>query len=265
MNYYEYQAMAKADGQITFDPEWGQGRSIFGGLTGALVLSYITGTSDLSGRDLRTLNIHFCGATIAGEPCEFRHRILSEGRSVTQIEGQLLQNGEVKTAVIACFAIRRDSDLVVSAPQRTFESSPDRAIKMPFIQGHMPEFIRHFDLRYTSKGLPFSGTDETTISGWMRLKQTPERFTDPIIVTLIDAWPPAILPMLTERAPSSTITWNMEFIQPIASLEADDFLYYECTATQASAGYAHSEGKVYHPNGQLLALNRQLVGVYDKK
>ena len=51
---------------------------------------------------------------------------------------------------------------------------------------------------------------------------------------------------------------------PRPALDVDDLLYYECSAIEAGQGYAHTEGKIYHPNGQLLALNRQLVGVYDK-
>ena len=70
--------------------------------------------------------------------------------------------------------------------------------------------------------------------------------------------------MLSAPAPTSTITWNVEFMQPRAELDVEDMLYYECSAIEAGQGYAHTEGKIYHPNGQLLALNRQMVGVYDK-
>jgi acyl-CoA thioesterase len=70
--------------------------------------------------------------------------------------------------------------------------------------------------------------------------------------------------MMTVRAPSSTITWNIEFMHPRAPLDVEDLLYYECAAIQAGRGYAHTEGRIYHPNGQLLALSRQMVGVYDK-
>jgi acyl-CoA thioesterase len=34
---------------------------------------------------------------------------------------------------------------------------------------------------------------------------------------------------------------------------------------QAYFGYAHAEAKIFHPNGQLLALSHQLVGAYDKR
>jgi acyl-CoA thioesterase len=34
---------------------------------------------------------------------------------------------------------------------------------------------------------------------------------------------------------------------------------------QANLGYAHTDAKIFHPNGQLLAVSRQLVGVYDQR
>ena len=98
----------------------------------------------------------------------------------------------------------------------------------------------------------------------MRYAKPRESLDDATIVALIDAWPPAVLPMMTQRAPSSTITWNIEFMHPRAALEVEDMLYYECSALQSGQGYAHTEAKIYHPNGQLLALSRQMVGVYDK-
>ena len=103
MNYSYYEELAKVTNEVTVDDSWTQGRSVFGGMTAALVLTYIETQTGLSDRDLRTINIHFCGPAAEGEACELRYKILSEGKSVVQVEGQLLQNGAVKTQVIACF------------------------------------------------------------------------------------------------------------------------------------------------------------------
>ncbi|MGB1192525.1 MAG: acyl-CoA thioesterase, partial [Pseudomonadales bacterium] len=103
------------------------------------------------------------------------------------------------------------------------------------------------------------------VGGWVRLSESPDVFCDGALVALIDAWPPAILPMLEQVVPSSSITWNIEFLHPRKQLGADDYIYYECEAVQAVAGYAHSEAKIYDQEGRLIALSRQLVGVYEKK
>jgi acyl-CoA thioesterase len=266
MQFNQYRDLAKTETEFSISEEWGQGRSIFGGLTAALVLVHIESNIDLTGRDLRTVNIHFCGATLANSPCEFRHRVLSAGRSVIQVEGQLLQNGEVKTEIIACFTTQRVSAIEIAEPAKQFPIAAQDTREMSFDmkKGSAPFFVSYFDLRQTNNNFPFSGSDHSLITGWMRFAKPSEVLNDSSILALIDAWPPAVLPMMTTRAPSSTITWNVEFMHPRTDLEVEDLLYYECSAIEAGGGYAHTEGKIYHPNGQLLALNRQMVGVYDK-
>ena len=266
MQFLDYRELAKTESEFSISEEWGQGRSIFGGLTAALVLVHIESNIDLTGRDLRTVNIHFCGATMADTTCEFRHRILSAGRSVIQIEGQLLQNGEVKTEIIACFTTQRVSAIEITEPTKQFPVAVQDTSEMPveFKKGSAPLFVSYFDLRQTNDNFLFSGSNSSLITGWMRFAKPSEVLNDATILALIDAWPPAILPMMTTKAPSSTITWNVEFMYPRPPLEVEDLLYYECSGIEAGQGYAHTEGKIYHPNGQLLALNRQMVGVYDK-
>ena len=86
MDFEYYQTKIKQVSTFPIDSAWGQGRSAFGGLTAALVLTHIEEQTGLTDRDLRTINIHFCGAVILNEPCEFTHRVLSEGKSVFQDE-----------------------------------------------------------------------------------------------------------------------------------------------------------------------------------
>jgi acyl-CoA thioesterase len=266
MEFLHYRNLAKTETEFPISAGWAQGRSIFGGLTAALVLVHIESHIELTGRNLRTVNIHFCGAVIADMPCEFRHQVLSEGRSVTQIEGQLLQEGEVKTEIVACYTTDRSSAIEVDLPSKTFPvaAQDTKEMNFDFKQSSAPRFVSYFDLRQTNDNLPFTGSDHSLITGWMRFAKPSESLNDATILALIDVWPPAILPMMTVRAPSSTITWNIEFMHPRAPLDVEDLLYYECAAIQAGRGYAHTEGRIYHPNGQLLALSRQMVGVYDK-
>ena len=114
MDFEYYQTKIKQVSTFPIDSAWGQGRSAFGGLTAALVLTHIEEQTGLTDRDLRTINIHFCGAVILNEPCEFTHRVLSEGKSVFQVEGQLLQDGQVKTQIVACFGAQRQSSVQVA-------------------------------------------------------------------------------------------------------------------------------------------------------
>ena len=153
MNYSYYEELAKTTNELTVDDSWGQGRSVFGGLTTAMVLTYIETQIDFKDCDLRTINIHFCGAAIEGELCELTYKILSEGRSVIQVEGQLLQGGAVKTQVIACFSRQRVSAIQLSQPPMQFEKTPQDGMKMPFIKGVAPGFVAYLDTRFTSTSI----------------------------------------------------------------------------------------------------------------
>ncbi|CAA0121270.1 Uncharacterised protein [Halioglobus japonicus] len=265
MNFQYYKDKVQQVSEFPIDSEWGQGRSAFGGLTAALLLAHIEHKTGLTDRDLRTINIHFCGAVILDHPCTFTHRVLSEGKSVIQIEGQLLQEGQVKTQVVACFSMQRTSSIQVTHKPVFAAKSVSQSMRFPFIKGLVPDFLEYFDLRITEGSLPFSGSDQSKLAGWMRFADPVEPLNDSAMLALIDAWPPAVLPMLDNPAPASSITWNVEFIHPRAPLQRDDYLLYDCETVQADSGYAHTEAKIFHPNGQLLVLSRQLVGIYDNR
>jgi len=264
-NIHHYFELAKTQQNFAIDASWGQGRSIFGGISAALILTHIEAQTGLGDRDLRSVAVQFCGATTADAPCELSFQILSQGKSIVQVQGMLKQDGNVITSLNACFGFTRDSSLTVEAQTITPKTHFSECKAMPYMKGVVPEFVQHVDLRYTSGAFPFAGTDKTQVNGWMSFKDAPKTFTDSAILALIDAWPPAVLPMLDKPAPASSVTWSVEFVMPRAELASDDMLYYECDIKQAGLGYAHTEGQVYHPNGELLALTRQLVTIYDKR
>lgn len=265
MDFQYYKNKVQQVSEFPIDPRWGQGRSAFGGLTAALLLAHIEHKTGFTDRDLRTINIHFCGAVILDHPCEFTHRVLSEGKSVFQVEGQLLEDGQVKTQIVACFSAQRASSVQVTHKPVFAKKSVSQSTKFPLIKGVVPAFFADFDLRITEGSLPFSGSEQLKLAGWMRFTDPVEPLNDSAMLALIDAWPPAVLPMLDSPAPASSITWNVEFIQPRAPLQTEDYLFYDCDVVQADSGYAHTEAKIFHPNGQLLALSRQLVGLYDNR
>ena len=81
-------------------------------------------------------------------------------------------------------------------------------------------------------------------------------------IALMDAWPPTMLQMLRLPAPASTMSWDIEFINP--KLELDPAAWYasETEAQHIQDGYGHEEAKFWDQNGNLLALSRQVVTVF---
>jgi acyl-CoA thioesterase len=264
-SFQNYLDLISSNEPIVIASDWSQGRSIFGGLSAALILTKINESEASQGKNLKSLSVNFCGVFEADTECEIHYQILSNGKSVVQIQGQLLQDNQIRTQITACYGRPRESSINVKPEPSSPKGSIDDAMKFPFIPGLTPEFGQHIDLGVLNDCIPFSGVKTTHVTGWTKFKEAPREFNLAAVIALIDAWPPAVLPMLKKPAPASTITWNMEFTGTFSGLAPNDAIYYECDVEEASDGYAHTEAKIYKPNGELIALSRQLVGVYDKR
>lgn len=263
--FQQYLDFAKGNVPFSIDDSWAQGRSVFGGLSAALLLTHIEGNTGLTDRELRSIHVQFCSALKAGEPVNLNYSVLSSGKSVTNIQATLSQSNETRTFVTCCFASERDSAIEVNTPKYSPATSHSKSNRLPFIQNVTPNFIQHLDLRLSSKNMPFTGSQNMPMAGWMHFENKPLELNDSAILALIDAWPPAVLPMMKQPAPASSVTWNVEFFHPRQHLSKDSPLYYECVVTQASHGLAHTEARIVTEEGELVALSRQVVAVYDKK
>lgn len=266
MTFNEYMAIAAKNTDILFDASWGQGRSVFGGLTAAMILKRIESEAHQLDRNLRSVHVNFCGPVQINEPCDIAIEILSNSRSVIQIQGSLKQNGEIKTHLIACFANGRPSGINIEPPARTIKSKPDQLTSIPYIPNITPNMIQHLVLKPDNNSLPFSGSKHAEVRGWMNFKDSPNQMDDCALLALIDGWPPAVLPLLKQPAPASTITWNVEFIQPRSLLNGPERgFYYDCQVRQGAEGYSHTLADIYDDQGRLISMSRQLVGVYDQR
>lgn len=268
MDFSHYQELAKQS-QLAFDSSWAQGRSVFGGLSAAVVLAHIEAHHAPQGQQLRSVQVNFCGATVTEEDCHLKVEVLSQGRSVTQINGQLIQEGQVKTQLVVVYAKRRQSSVTVDADAIKITEERASYKALPYIEGVTPVFIQHLSLVFSNNNLPFSGSSNPRVTGWAQFRDPsvhqPGLLTNSALLALIDAWPPVLLSLLKKPAPASSISWNIEFIQPEINVDARAELYYQCDIQEASDGYGHTEARIYSENGTLLALSRQLVGVYDQR
>mgnify|MGYP006175117917 CR=1 FL=1 len=86
--------------------------------------------------------------------------------------------------------------------------------------------------------------------------------TEAHILALVDAWPPALLPHLKRPAPGSTLTWTIEFVQPLLELSTLDWCKYCVTTEHARDGYGHAAAALWSAEGKLIALSRQTVTIF---
>ncbi|GAA5444024.1 hypothetical protein Misp06_02207 [Microbulbifer sp. NBRC 101763] len=240
---------------------WSQGRATFGGLVATMLQEKMT-AEVAEDSSLRSATFSFV-APVGAEAVQRSAEVLRAGRSVTQVQGHLCQGGTVVLAGLASYGRGRDSSVKVGVATAPEFSKPEQCMALPYIEGVVPEFTQKFDYRIALGQLPFSGTQERQLGGWVRFKDGSENTVSiSHLLALIDAWPPATLPMLKTPAPASSLTWTVEFMEPLPNHKASDWWQYLAEVEQAGDGYAVIQARLWDVSGKLVALSRQMVTIF---
>lgn len=255
-------AQAKHGAVIEVPETWGQGRTVFGGLSAALLNRAMT-LELADHRHMRVQNVQFIGPLLTLAPIKIEVIHLRDGKNVTQMQAQLIQNDRVAVQAMAAFGTDRISKLNRPAEPAKLPATPKKPNWIPQIPKVTPKFQRHIDMKIVEGGFPFTGRHKDIYNGWMRLSDAPAAITDAHLIALIDVWPPTVLQQLKWPAPASTLSWNVEFIHPHPPIQPSDWMSYQCQTRQAAQGYAHTEANIFTPDGTLIAISRQVVTIFD--
>lgn len=249
--------------EVVIPAEWAQGRACFGGLMAALVYEAMHARVSPE-RPVRSLAITFVGPAEPNVPISFEVELLREGKAVSSLLGRAVQNGQTVTLVQGSFGAGRSSVVDVPAlPAVEMKSLEQSSSELPFIPGVTPEYTRHLAMRWGIGALPFTNTPGRHMGGWVRLRDAVEEpVTEAHLLALVDAWPPALMPYLSKPAAGSTLTWTIEFVQPVASLSTLDWCQYCAEIEHARDGYGHTAAGMWNAAGELLAISRQTVTVF---
>lgn len=253
---------AETTPEFTIPANWGQGRTIYGGMSGAMVFEAIK-TQVSNDRPMRSFNCNFIGPLLVDEPFTIDVEILRSGRNATQAVGKIIQNDRIAIMAQACFAVDRKSKVTVENFERHELPKPKKPNFIPPIPKLVPKFIRHLDLALIEGKYPFTGSKENVTKGWTRFTKPPAVVTDAHLIALIDAFPCTVLQTLKWPCPASTMNWNIEFLHPHDPIAPTDWLAYSSFPRQAADGYCHMESDIWDANGKLIAISRQVVGVFD--
>ncbi|SDT98549.1 acyl-CoA thioesterase [Halopseudomonas salegens] len=250
-----------ADNTVVIPDDWAQGRAGYGGLVVALIYDAMRRMAGAE-RPVRSLAITFVGPAQPGEPLQIESQILRQGKAVSQMLGMAKQNGEVACIVQGSFGAGRNSQVDVAAAPAPAAKAPDDCQQMPYIKDVTPEFLKHFDIRLAFGGMPFSNSQAREHGGWMRFKTDEGELHEAHLLGLVDVWPPAVLPLLKQRAPASSLTWTIEFVQPVPALGNTDWLLYKADIEHARDGYGHTAAMIWREDGALIAISRQTIAVF---
>jgi len=250
--------------EIEIPATWGQGRATYGGLVAAMLISHLIGQLGTQ-LVLRSATVSFIAPALAGA-ATLTAEVFRQGKSATQAEARLMQDGQVVAVLLASFGQPRESGIQVEpihvAPEFKVVAPLD-VPQMPYIAGMMPEFFQHIDIRWAKGKPPFSGATRPDFAGWMRYQdQSLPEFGLAHLFGLLDAWPPAVLPMFKTPAPASSLCWTLEFIHQPAGYTAADFWRYAVRTDSADEGYAHTEAYVWDQAGRLMVISRQTISIF---
>lgn len=239
--------------------DWLQGRSAFGGLSGALVANAMRQQVEPD-RKLRSLQITFVGPAAVGEH-DITLTPLREGGSVTHMQAELRQQGDVSVTATAAYGKSRDSAFAIPAISRPEAIAANELKSMPFIPGIVPNFVQHFDFRWAAGTPPFTGSKKPNNRVWVRMDSDAE--LDEIgIIAIADALPPPALSMPQKPCPASSLSWYLELLPVTAKGKLSDWwlVDYDCDA--GADGYYNQVAKIWAPDGQLVAISRQVAVMF---
>ena len=253
----------KTQENINIPEGWLQGRTLYGGLAVGILMQKALLTINDPSKQLLNCNVTFVGPVVVGE-AKVTAEILRQGKSVTSIEVRLWQNEAVQTILLASFGSMRESvihvDKLPSAPAYPDANTLYEVRTNPM----MPQFMQHLDLRWAEGGYPFMGADQPDFGGWMRFhpEKHPSRSMQlQDFITLLDAWPPAVLPLCKGPVNASSLSWQVTMVN---SIEANltDWFKYKVTTDHAQHGYAMEYAYVWDQQDRLIAIYRQTVTVF---
>lgn len=245
--------------QAVVNEDWLQGRSAFGGLSGALIAQAMRQQVDAE-RKLRSFQVTFVGPAGLGD-----HNIvmtpLREGGSVTHLQAELTQGDEVSVTATAAYGKSRVSEHSIAPIPRPDAVDPDTLKSMPFMPGIVPNFVQHFDFRWAIGSPPFTGAAKPNNRVWIRMDS--DREIDEVgIIAMADALPPPALSMPKKPCPASSLSWYLELLPMQAKGKLSDWwlVDYDCDA--GADGYYNQVAKVWAPDGQLVAISRQVAVMF---
>lgn len=251
---------AEAEQRINLPTGWGQGRAFFGGFSAAIAYQHAAnGVSNE--QPIRALTVSFVAPMSTGEAI-LKRRILRQGKNVTQVSVDIEQDGNVGLSALLTFGQARPSQVSVTDLPRSHVPDRDHGVPMPTSQ-LVPEFANHYEYCLNVGAMPFSGKPEREFGGWMRFREEQAPISVGLLLGLVDAWPPAVLPHLKTPAPASSLTWTIEFPKPLDSqLHGTDWWQYVAHIDYAADGYGHSHAHIWDKQGELVAISRQTMTVF---
>jgi acyl-CoA thioesterase len=239
--------------------DWSQGRATFGGMVAALGNEAMRRLVPVD-RELRGLETTFVGPASAGE-VSIEAEILRVGKAVTIARAALSSDAKIAATLTGVYGAARATALSL---RPTIAAGVPPAADLPDRSGAEmggPSFVRHFGYRWADGARPFAGSSLRTAKIYVR-HQDPAPVTESHVVALIDCIPSVVLQLMRSPAPSSSLTWTVQFLRHDYSFAPDAWWRIDAEVNSAGSGYSCESCVLLDPGGTPAAVARQMVAVF---
>jgi acyl-CoA thioesterase len=239
--------------------DWSQGRATFGGMVAALGNEAMRRLVPAD-RELRGLETTFVGPALAGE-VGMDAEVLRVGKAVSIARARLWSDGKIAATLTGIYGTARATALSLTP---TAAAGVRPALGLPERAGADmggPSFVRHFDYRWAEGARPFSGSSVRTSKTYVHhMDRAP--LTESHVVALIDSIPSVILQLMSTPAPSSSLTWTVQFLRHDYRFAPDAWWRIDAEVNSAGSGYSCESCLLIDPSGTPAAFARQMVAVF---
>lgn len=241
--------------------DWTQGRSVYGGVIAALAHESMHSlvTAD---RPLRALQIALAAPNAPGI-IAFENEIIREGKSVTTLLSRVSPGGATTGLVTGIYGAPRKSSLSFEPLPSKAENSADQFSDLIAPEGMAPNFFEHFQYRYSSGGVPYSGSQERSFTAYVRfLPNEVDCFNLSHLLALTDALPTPALSMLEGVFPASTLSWTIEIMDASVNFSPEQWWWIDAELDSAGEGYTTYTLYLVNPEHRVAAISRQVNAVF---
>lgn len=251
------------DSWTAFVPEeWGQGRTVFGGMQVALIVramrQVLAHTPDLP---LRSLQATFVGPFPAGQQVQVCPELVRTGRTATHVRCDLVYEGAIAATAVAIFGAPRPSAMTIEIPRPECDVDPETLQELPYIPGVTPIFVRHIQLRWARGTRRTSGADEPRSLIFARLRDQ-DCTAEETLVVLADSIPTPAMAMLGKPSPTTSLNWMLEMIGDPARLDRTAWSLIGTEVRAGADGYLSQTSVLWGPDGHAFTVSHQTVAIF---
>ena len=232
-----------------------QGRTSYGGLSGALAL---VAAQKLAGDlpPLRSATVNFVGP-LAGE-VTVRAKFLRRGRNASWVAAEVESEAGVGLTATFVFMGPVESKLHLhEAPPPPGWLAPEDS---PAFPAHRPSpgFTQHFERRFAT---PRAADKRPELNWWVRPRDAAG--LDPMVALLLtaDALPPGVMPLMDGWVPVSSMTWIVNLLTP-APATRDGWWLLRAAGNSAEHGCSSQDMGIWNADGEAVVAGMQSIALF---